>query len=344
MPQRISRRAFTAGVAAGSLLAGAMGGAPADEPIRLRCSLDTSPTHGRNLSIADYLKKIGEASHGRIATELFQSGQLFPDLEVGKALLQGQIEMAAPGSWTLTGIIPDAEFFQLPALYARPIELVHKVMDGGAGALVASQIAQRLRAHVIGPWLDLGGQNWYSANKPLNSFDDLKGMKIRNPGSAGIAWRTRFMGAIANTTPWPNVPLALSQGTFDGLVSTDESLASAKLWESGIKYAIADHQFFGEYIPMVSLAFWSKLPPDLQKLMTDVWADNIATYRANMAQRQIAARKELEEHGVKFLDPTPAQIAEVRKRMLAEQDQLAKQIKVSPEMVKLVMADVGDAG
>jgi C4-dicarboxylate-binding protein DctP len=339
MPQLISRRAFAAGVAAGSLLAAAR----ADEPFRLRCSLDTSPTHGRNLSISDYLKKVGEASGGRIVTELFQSGQLFPDLEVGKALLQGQIEMAAPGSWVLTGIIPNAEFFQLPALYARPLELVHKVMDGGAGALVASEIQQRLRAHVIGPWLDLGGQNWYSATKPLNSFDDIKGMKIRNPGSAGIAWRTRFMGGIPNTTAWPNVPLALSQGTFDGLVSTDESLASAKLWESGVKYAIEDHQFFGEYIPMVSVTFWNKLPADLQKLMTDTWVQNIPTYRANMAQRQTAARKELEAHGVKFLDPSPEQIAEVRKRMMAEQDHLAKEIKISPDMVKMVMTDVGDA-
>lgn len=345
MTYRLSRRVFAAGGAASLLAAAAAaaGRGHADERFKLRCSLDTAPTHGRNVCIADYLKNLEQESGGRIAPELFQSGQLFPDLEVGKALLQGQVEMAAPGSWALTGIIPDAEFFQLPALYGRPIEAAHKVMDGGAGALVASQLQQRLRAHVIGPWLDLGGQNWYSATKPLNSFDDLKGMKIRGPGSAGIAWRTRFMGAIANTTAWPNVPLALSQGTFDGLVSTDQSLASAKLWDSGIKYAIEDHQFVGEYIPMVSLAFWSKLPADLQQLMTDLWARHIPAYRADMAQRQADARKELEAHGVKFFDPTPAQIADLRKRMMAEQDRLAKELKISPDLVKLVMADVGDA-
>jgi len=342
MRRWISRRSFAAGMATMSMVAATRGGC-ADEPIKLRCSLDTAPTHGRNLSIADFLKQLETASGGRITTELFQSGQLFPDLEVGKALLQGQIEMAAPGSWTLTGIIPNAEFFQLPALYGRPIEVIHKVMDGGAGALVASDVEQRLRARVIGPWLDLGGQNWYSANKPLNSFDDLKGMKIRNPGGAGLAWRTRFMGGIPNTTAWPNVPLALSQGTFDGLVSSNESLASAKLWEAGIKYAIEDHQFFAEYIPMVSLTFWNRLSPELQKLTTDLWARNISTYRSNMAQRQIAARQTLEEHGVKFFDPSPQQIADLRKRMMAEQDQLARDIKVSPDLVKMVMADVGDA-
>ena len=42
-------------------------------------------------------------------------------------------------------------------------------------------------------------------------------MKMRSPGGAGISWRIQFWGAIPNTTAWPNVPLALSQGTFDGL-------------------------------------------------------------------------------------------------------------------------------
>ena len=54
---------------------------------------------------------------------------------------------------------------------------------------------------MIGPWLDLGFFNWYSTSKPLNSYADLKGLKIRNSGGAGQAWRTQFMGAIPNTTP-----------------------------------------------------------------------------------------------------------------------------------------------
>ena len=195
----------------------------AAEPLRLRCSLDTAPTHGRNVSLGDYLKKVEAGSNGAIKTELFSSGSLFADLDVTKALVQGQVEMACPGSWTITGFIPDADLFQLPALYGQPLDVTHKVIDGRVGGIVAASIDARLRSHVLGPWLDLGYQNWYSTTKPLNSLADLKGLKIRNSGGAGQAWRTRFVGGIPNTTAWPNVPLALSQGTFDGLVSTDES-------------------------------------------------------------------------------------------------------------------------
>jgi hypothetical protein len=64
MSRRISRHQF--GDVTATVLAGAtiLRRAHADEPLRLRVSLDTSPTHGRNVSIADYLKKLEALSTG----------------------------------------------------------------------------------------------------------------------------------------------------------------------------------------------------------------------------------------------------------------------------------------
>src|SRR5215475_5114135 len=283
MKRLLSRRAFVASATAvAAAPAVLVRTARADEPLLLRCSLETAPAHGRNVVVRDYLAAIEQAAGGRIKTQLFESGQLFPELQIGKALLQGQVEMAVPGSWSITGIIPDADFFQLPILYGRSIDLVHRVVDGRPGELVAKQIEQQLQARVLGPWLDLGAFNWHSTSKPLTSYADLKGLKIRNSGGPGQAWRTRFMGAVPNTTPLPNVALGLSQGTFDGLSTTNETVASAQFWESGIRHGLEDQQFSGEYVPIVSLAFWRKLTPELQRTFTSIWYDNIATWRANM--------------------------------------------------------------
>lgn len=329
-------------------VAGAMLTAPfilrharAAEPLLLRCSLDTAPTHGHNVSISDYLQKLEKASNGAITTKLFPSGQLYPDLNVAKALVEGQVEMACPGVWVLTGVIPDCDMFQLPIFYGQPVETTRRAVDGKAGEHINQEIADKLRTHVLGKWLDLGYQNWYTTTKPISSLADVKGMKIRSPGGAGISWRIRFWGGIPNTTAWPNVPLALSQGTFDGFVSTDESCASAKLYDSGVKHSYADHQYVAEYIPMVSQAFWAKLPPDLQKLMVDLWEQNIGAYRQTMLQRQVEARKTMEQHGVTFVDPTPAELSDARKKMLAAQETLIKEAKLSPEIVKLTSEDIG---
>ena len=208
MKRSLSRRAVVAAAMAMVAAPALRRQALADQPLLLRCSLETVPSHARNASIRDYLARVEQATGGKIKAQLFESGQLFPDLQVGKALLQGQIEMAVPGSWSLTGIVPDADFLQLPTLYGRSIDVVHRAVDGRPGKLLAEQIEQKLSAHVIGPWLDLGFFNWYSTSKDLDTFADLKGMKIRNNGGAGQAWRTQFMGAVPNTTPLPAVALA----------------------------------------------------------------------------------------------------------------------------------------
>ena len=338
---RWNRRAFVA-AAAGAIAAPSLSRkAFADDAIKLRCSLDTAPSHPRNRALVDYLGKLEEASQGRIKSEVFHSGQLFADLNVTKALIQGQVDMAAPGTWTMTGLVPDCDFCQLPALYSPPIELFRRCADGAPGELVNKEIETKLRSHVIGSWLELGNENWYTTRKEIRSLEDLGGLKLRSPGGAGISWRIGFVHGIPNVTPWPNVPLALSQGTFDGFVSSDESVNSAKLWEAGVKYSYADHQFFANYIPIVSDAFWSKLSEAERKLMREVWAANVERYRAMSAKSQADARAAMQANGVSFFDPPAEQIAADRKRMIAAQADLIRDTKLSADIVKLVGDTVG---
>jgi TRAP-type C4-dicarboxylate transport system substrate-binding protein len=340
MRTSITRRRFAIGTAVAAA-AGVRRRATAAEPFRLRCSLDTAPAHMRNQSFADYFKQLEAASDGRIKTEIFSAGALFADANVGKALVQGQVEMACPGTWVMTGFVQDCDVVNLPELYARPVEIVQKAVDGKTGAHIAAQLLAKLRSRVIGPWLDLGTQHWYSAKKPLHTFADLAGMKIRNAGGAALAWRTRFFDAIPNTTAWPDVPLALSQGTFDGLLTTNESASSAKLWEAGLKFSIQDHQNLNVYVPLVSESFYSSLPADLQKLIVDLWAQNISTYRANMIAAQERALVELKNHGLETVMPDEAELAALRKRMVAGQDQLVKDLKMTPELTRLLTEDIG---
>jgi C4-dicarboxylate-binding protein DctP len=330
-------RATLASVTSFAILRHARG----EEPLKIRCSLDTAPSHVRNVSVVDYLKQVEAATGGNIVSEVFHSGQLYADINVGKALLQGQVEMAAPGGWTQTGIVSDCDFVQLPAFYGQTIDVTHEATDGKPGAYIVSQLEAKLRVKTLGPWIDLGFQNWYSTKKPLNTVAALKGMKIRSPGGAGISWRINLLGGIANTTAWPNVPFALSQGTFDGFVSTDESVFSAKLWEAGVHFSYADHQYVGQYVPMLSQTFWAKLTPEQQKIMLDLWAKNIPTYRINAAAAQTRARKALETNGVTFVDPSREELAANRKIMQADVATLIKDAKLSPEIVRLTDEAIG---
>lgn len=331
----IGRRVLLGSALAAPFVRGARAAA-----FHLRASVDTTPSHGRTQAIADFLTKLEAASQGQITTQLFDSAQLFADRDVIKALVLNQVEMAAPGTWLVASYVPEADMEQLPIFYGQPIEFTHKAIDGPPGDLVNEQITKKLRVAVPGRWIDLGFTNWYSTRKPLNSLDDLKGLKIRNSGGFAQPWRARFFGGVPLMTPWPDVPLAMSQGTFDALQSTDESCASAKLWDAGLRYALIDHQSMGDYIPMISGTFWASLSPSLRTLVTDLWAANIGVWRANLAAAQDKAEATLKAHGVKVVTVPAEDLAEQRRRMLAEQDQVVREMKMSPELVTRIGAVV----
>lgn len=285
------------------------------------------------MAIADFLKKLEAASQGRITTQLFDSGQLFADHDVIKALVLGQVEMAVPGTWVVSAYVPEADMGQLPIFYGRSVEATHRAIDGVPGELVNAQIAKKLRVQIPGRWIDLGFTNWYSTHRPLNTLNDLKGLKVRNSGGFAQPWRARFFGAVPSMMAWPDVPLALSQGTFDALQSTNESCVSAKLWDAGLRYGLIDHQYMGDYVPMISRAFWDSLNPEMRTLITDLWAANIGDYRAALAEAQQKAEEALKDHGVKIAHVPHEQLAVERKRMMEEQDVVAKEMKMSPDFV-----------
>jgi TRAP-type C4-dicarboxylate transport system substrate-binding protein len=113
------------------------------------------------------------------------------------------------------------------------------------------------------------------------------------------------------------------------------------LWEAGVRFSLQDHNSFAAYIPMLSHTFWAALPADLQTIMTELWAENIPTYRTNMAAAQDRGRATMESHGVKFTDVTPDEAKDARERMLKDQDAVAKDLKVSADIQGLMAQDVG---
>jgi TRAP-type transport system periplasmic protein len=336
------RRTLMGGVAASTLAAPAL--VRAQEPLKLRLSLDTSATHTRTLQMTEFAKELEKVASGKIKVEVFHSAQLFRDRDVGKALRQGGAEMGVPGPWNLTGIEANLDITQSPAFYGRSASEVYKVVDGDVGRTLNGMLEKKLGVHIIGKWLDLGASHTFSTAKPLNAPDDLKGLKIRTSGGAGQMVRVKFFEGVPNFTAWPDVPLALSQGTFDALFTTNESVKSAKLWDSGVKYGLQDQQFFAQYIPMMSAAFWKKLGPDLQKMVTDMWASKIGDWRTAMATSQAGAVDIMRKAGITIVVPEPSVLEATRQKLMTTQDAVIKELKLDPALVAQANAALGVTG
>ncbi len=335
-----SRRTSFTGVAALAAIVALPLGAQAQEPVKIRTSIDTNLQHTRSKAIQMFADEVKRRSDGGMEVELYHSAQLFNDKDVPRALRRGQIEMGAPGVWQLDALSPEGGITMLPMFYGLPADVTYAVVDGPVGEAINERIEEALGVKVIGPWTDLGFQHTYSTGKPIQTHEDMKGMKIRIPGGAINAFRVEAMGANPQLVPWADVPLALQQGAVDALITTNMSAASAKLWDAGVKHVFLDQQYFGQYVPMVGRGFWDRLSPEQQQIVTDSWAAIIEEARADAAAGQEDARKELEEQGVTIVEPPQEELSAWRERLTETQDGLVEQLGLDPELVEQTRAAI----
>lgn len=304
--------------------------------LKMRISLDTAPAHIRNKSIEQFVEKLKARAGDQLDIKIFSSAQLFRDRDVLKALRQGGIEMGAPGFWHMGGLVPEAAIPMLPVFYGLTIDQAESVLDGDYSENVNQRIEQKSKVKVLGKWLTLGLAHTYSVDKPLKSHDDLKGMKVRAPGGTPNVMRLKTLGAAPVKVAFSDLPLALSQGTIDGFISTNESIVSSKLWESGLKYSIQDSQFTGAYIPVVSQSFWKKLSPDLQKLIVDTWAESINGMRSATRTAQDEALTVLKDKGLSIVVPSAEASRQMREELMGIQPELVEKMKIDPAIIESV--------
>lgn len=336
------KQTFFSGLAALALSAALFGAAEAAE--KMRISLDTNPTHVRNKGIDLFVERLKEKVGDELEIEVYPSAQLYRDRDVARALRQGSVEMAVPGTWVLDGMEPSLALTSLPMFYGIDEAATLELMDGEIGQEINERTEDRLRVKVLGPWMNLGFSHFYSTNTPLRSHDDLKGLKIRISGGTANAKRAEGLGGIPNVIAWPDVPLALSSSVVDAVSSTHESIASAKLWDAGLKYALEDRQWFGQYVPMISAQFWEKLSPEVQDAILETWNETIPEARSMAADAQSSARQTLIDNGIEITTASDEELAEARKTLMVLQDGLVQEMKIDPELVDMARQEMQERG
>lgn len=328
-------------LAVAGLVLAAAGAEAAD---KLRISLDTNPTHVRNKGVEMFVENLKEKVGDKLEIEVYPSAQLYRDIDVGRALRQGSVEMAIPGTWVLDGMVPSVAITSLPMFYGIDEEATLELMDGEIGQAINSRIEEGICVKVLGPWMNLGFSHFYSTSKPLKAHEDLSGLKIRISGGTANAARAEGLGATPNVIPWPDVPLALSSGVVDAISSTHESIASAKLWDSGLRYSFEDQQWFGQYVPMVSCDFWEAQPEEIRTAMTEAWSETIGEARQMAADAQSKARQTLMDNGIEIATASDEDLARVRQQLMQSQDEIAAEMGIEPELVEQALGELRSRG
>lgn len=313
---------------------------PLDRPL-LRISTENTPEHVQTRVVAAFARDLQERFGDRLKVVHEPAARLFRDRDVVHALRQGQVEMAVPGMWQLDRLVPPSRAFLLPAFYGLDAPTNHALRDGAVGAAINGAIERQLDVVVPGRWIDLGFTHIYTLRTPVRTHDDLAGLVIRIAGGEANAARLRALGMGPVVVPWPDLPAALAGGGLDGVMTSHETVASARLWESGLSHVFEDRQYFAQYVPLVAARFWNRLPADLQSGIRATWEAHVEDARAAAAAAQDTARATLIAQGLHIVTPDDATLRARRREIAATSAAELTALGLDPALVADILATLG---
>src|SRR5581483_91868 len=182
-------------LAAASIAALAFAGqaSAADQPIVIKFSHVVAADTPKGKA-ADKFKELAEKyTNGKVSVEVYPNSQLYKDKEELEALQLGAVQMLAPSLSKFGPIgVKEFEVFDLPFILPDT-KALRRVTDGPLG----KRLLKLLEAKgITGLAYWDNGFKEFSANKPLRTPEDFRGVKIRIQSSKVLELQMRALGAI----------------------------------------------------------------------------------------------------------------------------------------------------
>ena len=229
--------------------------------------LPETTTHTQALQyFADQLK---EKSDGRIEVTVSPGGALGSQREIIESVDLGAIQIGFGECSVYSNYDEAFGVLNLPFLFDNYDQLF-AACDGEMGAWMEAKLEEETNLHILN-WLNGGARMIYST-KPLETWADLNGLKIRTPESN--VYVSTFSALGANPTPiaMTEVYSSLQQGVVEAMEGTLETGISYKMYEvcsdmlkSGHIYA--DCQF------VMNKDLYNGLPDDIKAIVDECAAD-----------------------------------------------------------------------
>ncbi len=264
-----------------------------------------------------WMDKVEKESGGRIKFEAY------PAMQLGGTAAQlydqakdGVVDVVwVPPGFT-AGRFPRSESFELPFMMTNA-EATSKAYWEYVQTMAADEFkdVQTIALHVHGPGVI------HTADKPVKTVEDLKGMKIRGP-SRPVTKLLASLGAIPVGMPLPAIPDALSKGTINGCVVPWEVVPSVKVQELTKFHAEFDPAggclYTLPFILCMNKAKYNSLPPELKKIIDANSGMATSAWLGKVQQAgDIPGRKSAVDRGNQIFTVSPAESQNFRRKSRA---------------------------
>jgi C4-dicarboxylate-binding protein DctP len=235
-------------------------GALANEPIVIKFSHVVAIDTPKGQAAEFFKKRVEALTKGKVKVEVYPNSTLYKDKEEMEALQLGAVQMLAPSLAKFGPLgVKEFEVFDLPYIFDNYQEL-HKVTQGPIGRMMLDKLeAKGIRG--LSFW-DNGFKS-FSANSPLRTPDDFRGLKMRIQSSKVLDAEMRALGALPQVMAFSEVYQALQTGVVDGTENPISNLYTQKMHEVQKHLTLTNHGYLG-YAVITNKKFWDGLPADIR--------------------------------------------------------------------------------
>lgn len=293
-------KAIISGVALAALTTGAMG---AD--VTLRLAHFAAETHPGHIAALQFAKNVDERTNGSVTIELFPANQLGSPPEQLEQTILGAVDMNLPTHGGLDKYERAFGTVMTPFAFSS-YENAHEILDGPFTDWTAPLLeAQGLV--MLSHW-EYGFRNITNSQRPINSPDDVKGLKLRTPPELQIVAAMEGLGASTTQIAFPELPNALNQSVVDGQENPIGVIYHYKLNEFQEHLALTRH-VYNSMIHVVNKGVWDGLTEEQQTILREESANAAKTMREAVQKQEAEELAGLKERGMKITEPDLAPFA-----------------------------------
>jgi tripartite ATP-independent transporter DctP family solute receptor len=213
-----------------------------------------------------FADEVTKRSHGQLNV-VFHGGTLLgKELEIMDAVKSGNVALGTPVGAACT-VFPEMCVFLTPYL-VRDYNHAYAMFNGEIGRTLDETFQRKYKVKII-YFYDYGFRHFWNSRRPINTPNDLKGLKLRVQQGRVFADTVNGLGASAVPMPWGEVIAAAQQGVIDGADLPIYNINALKVYEVS-KYVSMTFHNYGPTLLVMNLDAWKALTPEQQKLFMEV--------------------------------------------------------------------------
>jgi C4-dicarboxylate-binding protein DctP len=258
--------------------------------------------HPKGIAATLLEKRVNEEMNGKACMEVFPNSSLYNDDKVLEAMLNGDVQMAAPSLSKFETFTKKFRLFDLPFVF-EDINAVDRYQTSADGQKLLKSME---RKGLLGLAFWHNGMKQMSANKPLLVPDDAKGLKFRVQPSEVLVAQFEALGANPQKMAFSEVYGALQTKVVDGQENTWSNIYGRKFFEVQDGVTETNHGII-DYLVVTSTEWWDGLPADVRDQLATIMAEVTTARNAESTAVNERAKQLVIDAGGEVRKLTPAQ-------------------------------------